>query len=64
MTRDEGRALATACFYGLHAEMFKRVKSIHIMNHLHEGHLTIRVFMKSKTAEDPEAMIFLPGEDF
>lgn len=62
VTRDEGLRLARLVQIGLTAGMRGRLKSIHVMPHLHSGHLTVRVFMHPKTAEDPEAMIFARAE--
>jgi hypothetical protein len=39
-------------------DMAWRVKSIDVCPKLHQGMLTIRVYMKNVTAEDPEPFIF------
>lgn len=42
--------------------MKQRFKAIHIMPKLHEGHLTVRIFMTTQTAEDPEPYIFAKND--
>ena len=62
MTPREGKRLAVWVRDGLPYRMKQRLKAIHVMPKLHDGHLTVRVFMVPQTAEDPEAMIFSADE--
>jgi len=39
-----------------------RLKAIHVSEHLHQGMLTIRVFMVPNTAPDPEVAIVTSEE--
>ena len=62
MTREEAQTLAAGICNRLPYAMRQRLKSIHVMPHLHNGHLTIRVFMYNVTAEDPDPFIFGASE--
>lgn len=62
MTRGEAHELAHMVRAGLPSNMRANLKSIWVMPHLHNGHLTIRVFMTAQTAEDPEPFVFLAEE--
>ena len=58
MTQDEARELAGYVRDGLPMRMRQRLKAVHIAPRIHNGHLTIRVFMVPLAAEDPEPFIF------
>ena len=58
MNRVEATRLAQAIKGNLPADMRKRLKNIDIIPKLHEGMCTIRLYMYSKAAEEPEAFIF------
>ena len=62
MTRAEGQELAHMVRAGLPSAMMAKLKSIWIMPHLHNGHLTIRIFMYPQIAEDPEPFVFASDE--
>ena len=62
MTRDEAHDLAWAVRMGLPTQARVRLKAIHVMPKLHEGFLTIRVFMVNQTADDPEPFVFVAEE--
>lgn len=62
MTKDEAVELARKVRDGLPWRMRQRLKAIHIMPKLHEGHLTFRVFCHPQTADDPDPFIFAEGE--
>ena len=58
MNDTDGRTLALAVRNALPWSMLKQLKAIHVSPHLHNGHLTIRVFMIPVTAADPEPFVF------
>lgn len=59
--RYEARAMAKEILSVLN-DHGRLVKSIHVMPKLHNGHLTIRVFMIPVAAEDPDPFIFTREE--
>jgi len=58
----DARTLARAIRDGLPEDMRGRLKAIHVMPKLHEGHMTVRIFMIPFTAEDPDPFIFADKE--
>ena len=62
MTQDEARELAGSVRDGLPMRMRQRLKAVHVAERLHNGHLTLRVFMVPLAAEDPEVWIFADNE--
>ena len=58
LTERSARRLAIWVRDGLTPTMRQNLKAIHIAPRLHNGHLTIRVFMVPQIAEDPEPFIF------
>ena len=62
MTYDEAHDIARVLRLELPGRMSERIKAIHVMPKLHNGHLTIRVFMIPVTAEDPEPFVFAADE--
>ena len=62
MTRDEAKQLAGFVRSGLPKSMEQRLKAIHVAPKLHQGMLTIRVFMVSQAAEEPEFFVFAADE--
>jgi hypothetical protein len=54
MKQETARAVAAA----IKAALPNKVKAVHLMPKLHQGHLTIRVFMVPQIADDPEPFIF------
>lgn len=62
MTKEEAQQLAQAVRNGLPWRMRQKLKAIHIMPKLHEGHLTFRVFCHPSIAEDPDPYIFAAEE--
>lgn len=62
MTRDEAHYLAQGIRDHLPMSKRQRLKSIDVCPKLHDGMLTIRVYMTNKTAEEPEAHIFKAEE--
>ena len=62
MTRHEAHELASGVRDHLPMFMRQRLKAIHIMPRLHNGHLTIRVFMINQSAEDQPEFIFMSEE--
>lgn len=58
MHKEEARALAQAVRDTLPHRMRTRLKAIHVAPRLHSGHLTLRVFMTTVTADDPPEYIF------
>ena len=62
MTKTEAHKLATAIYEAIPLDDVKRLKSIHVMAHLHEGHLTVRLFFYPDIAEDPAPYIFMREE--
>lgn len=62
MTPEEGKTLAARVRDGLPWGVRQRLKAIHVMPHLHGGHLTIRVFCTPLTADDPEPFIYAAEE--
>jgi hypothetical protein len=55
-------ATAKAVAAAIKAALPNHVKAVHVMPKLHQGHLTIRVFMLPQIAEDPEPFIFTSEE--
>ena len=62
MTDRDARRLAIWVRDGLPKPLRQALKAIHVAPRLHNGHLTIRVFMVSQAAEDPEPFIFGANE--
>jgi len=62
MNRDQAELIARVVKMALASEARHRLKSIDVCPKLHEGMLTIRVYMVNKTAEEPEAHIFKAEE--
>jgi len=62
LTREEARELAGKIRDGLPVRLRQQLKAIHVMEKLHNGHMTIRVHMTPQTADDPEAWIFAAHE--
>jgi hypothetical protein len=58
VTQVEARLLAAA----IKRALPNQVKAVHVMPKLHQGHLTIRVFMVPQIAEDPDPFIFASEE--
>lgn len=58
MTREEASKVAKAIKETLPEEMRKRLKNIDVVTRLHDGMCTIRLYMYSRTAEDPKPYIF------
>ena len=58
LTRQEALCIASAVRENLPESQRRRLKSIHLQTRLHDAMITIRVFMTSSTAPDPEAYIF------
>lgn len=58
MTEHEARMLALAIREHLPHGCRARFKAVHIAQHLHQGHLTVRVFMVPVTADDPTPYIY------
>ena len=57
-TKSYARDIATVIREALTDDQRRRLKSIHIHTRIHDGMMTIRVFMKNSTADDPEPYIF------
>ena len=62
MTRDEAHYLAQGVRDHMPVPARQRLKSIDVCPKLHDGMLTIRIYMVNKTAEEPEAFIFKSEE--
>jgi hypothetical protein len=62
MTREEGALLAAAVRDALPMALRQQLKAIWVHPHLHNGHLTVRVFMVPVTAADPEPFVFAAHE--
>jgi hypothetical protein len=62
MTREEGLRLAAAVRDALPMAMRQQLKAIHVSPKLHNGHLSLRVFMVPVTAADPEPFVFAAHE--
>lgn len=58
MTRDEAFHLAARVRDALPWSTRQRLKAIDVIPRLHDGMLTIRVYAKNQTAEDPEPFVF------
>ena len=62
MTQQEARNLAMGVRDTLPMGLRQRLKAIHVMPRVHNGHLTVRVFMVNQSVEDPPEFIFTPEE--
>ena len=63
MTHVQARVIAREIYqWAMPIEARSRIKAIHVMEHLHQGHLTIRVFMTPSPAADPAPFIFTAEE--
>lgn len=62
MTRHEAQRIAGNVRDALSMEQRARLKAIDVVPKLHDGMLTIRVYMTTKTADEPTAHIFKAEE--
>ncbi len=62
MTRQEAHQIAQGIRDHLPMSQRQRLKAIDVIPKLHDGMLTIRVYMTNKTADEPEAHIFRAEE--
>ena len=62
MTKHEAQELAGKVRDGLPMRLRQQLKAVWVHPHLHNGHLTVRVFMVPVTAEDPEPFVFVANE--
>lgn len=58
MTRTEAQQIAAAVRDNLPPSSRQRLKAIDVIPKLHDGMLTIRVYMVNKTADEPDVHIF------
>ena len=58
MTRTDAAEIAAAVRDALSPNQRTRLKAIHVNPRLHDGMLTIRVFMTSEAAAEPEHYVF------
>ncbi len=62
MTRKEAHRIASGIRDALSMDQLARLKAIDVCPKLHDGMMTIRVYMTHRTAEEPEAHIFRSEE--
>ena len=58
MTRTDARNIARAIALNLSPDQISRLKAIEVNPKLHDSMLTIRVYMRNRTADEPVPHIF------
>lgn len=62
MTRSEAIDVAAGAVYMLPHEARVRLKAVDVVPRLHQGMLTVRLYFRNVTAEDPESYTFKAEE--
>jgi len=62
MNRDQARRIGKAILAAMPHDMAWRVKAMDVAPKLHQGMMTIRIYMKNVSAPEPEVYIFKEEE--